>query len=207
MKWLKTFKKYRESLVINLEFETIDVMESLNIIQDVLLNSINAEELDIFDTLKLPKEFNIDLDVEILSNNIEFVNSLTSLALKKSNVENTETYQTFLNTPCKFMFIFGQEQNELENPIYMILQVKEGGVWKNVKLYKVGGDVKRFYDKLSSKTIEIVDGDENYIYVTSNGNDWELQNSTKANDIYVNNLRKEELQKLLDERKVKLNII
>jgi|LauGreDrversion4_2_1035121.scaffolds.fasta_scaffold24891_4 hypothetical protein len=204
MKWLKTFKKYKESLVINLEFETIDVMESLNIIQDVLLNSIKAEEIDIFDTLKLS---NRDIDLDVLSNNVEFINSLTSLALKKSNVENTETYQTFLNTPCKFMFIFGQEQNELENPIYMILQIKEGGVWKDVKLYKVGADVKQFYDKLSSKTIEIVDGDENYIYVTSNGNDWELQNSNKANDIYVNNLRKDELQKLLDERKVKLNII
>jgi hypothetical protein len=204
MKWLKTFKKYKESLVINLEFETIDVMESLNIIQDVLLNSIKAEEIDIFDTLKLS---NRDIDLDVLSNNVEFINSLTSLALKKSNVENTETYQTFLNTPCKFMFIFGQEQNELENPIYMILQIKEGGVWKDVKLYKVGADVKQFYDKLSSKTIEIVDGDENYIYVTSNGNDWELQNSNKANDIYVNNLRKDELQKLLDERKVKINII
>jgi hypothetical protein len=71
----------------------------------------------------------------------------------------------------------------------------------------VNDDVKKFYDKLSSKTIEITDGDENYIYQTSNGSDWELQNLQKENDIYQRYFRKEQLQQLLSDRNVKLTII
>lgn len=210
MKWLKSFTQHKESLVIDLQFQSIDLMESLNIWHDVLLNAINAEELDIFDTLKLPKDFfKNSLDLDYLSDNVEFINSLSSLALKKSQLEDTETYQTFLNKPCKFMFIYGQEQNELENPIYIIFQVWNESLkrWEDVKLYKVNSDVKKFYDKLSSKTIEVVDGDENYIYSTSNGGEWELQNSDKENDTYKKVFRKEELQKLLDDRNIKINII
>ena len=209
MKWIKSYKKYKESLVIDLTFQSVDLMESLNIWHDILLNSINAEEVDIFDTLKLPTDLKDNLDLDFLFNNVEFINSLSSLALKKSQLEDTETYQTFLNKPCKFMFIFSQEQNELENPLYIIFQIWNESMnrWGDSKLYKVNNDVKRFYDKLSSKTIEIVDGDENYIYTTSNGSDWELQNPLKLNDIYKKNFRKEELQALLDERKIKLNII
>ena len=55
--------------------------------------------------------------------------------------------------------------------------------WEDVKLYKVNDEVKKFYDKLTSKTIEILDGDENYIYQTSNGNEWTLQNIDKINDV------------------------
>ena len=210
MKWLKSFKKHKESLVIDLQFQSIDLMESLNIWHDVLLNAINAEELNIFDTLKLPEDFfKGSLDLDYLSDNVEFINSLSSLALKKSQLEDTETYQTFLNKPCKFMFIYGQEQNELENPLYIIFQTWNESLkrWEDVKLYKVNSDVKKFYDKLSSKTIEVVDGDENYIYSTSNGSDWELQNSDKENDTYKKVFRKEELQKLLDDKNIKINII
>ena len=107
------------------------------------------------------------------------------------------------------MFIYGQEQNELENPLYIIFQTWNESLkrWEDVKLYKVNSDVKKFYDKLSSKTIEVVDGDENYIYSTSNGSDWELQNSDKENDTYKKVFRKEELQKLLDDKNIKINII
>ena len=209
MKWIKSYKKYKESLVIDLTFQSVDLMESLNIWHDVLLNSINAEEVDIFDTLKLPNDLKSNLDLDFLFNNVEFINSLSSLALKKSQLEDTETYQTFLNKPCKFMFIYGQEQNELENPLYIIFQVWNNSLkkWDDSKLYKVNSDVKKFYDKLSSKTIEIVDGDENYIYTTSKGSDWELQNSDKENDTYKKVFRKEELQSLLDDRNIQLNII
>ena len=210
MKWLKSYKKYTESLVVDLTIQSVDLMESLNIWHDILLNSINAEEVDMFDTLKLPNDsFKDSLDLDYLFNNVEFVNSLSSLALKKSQLEDTQTYQTFLKKPCKFMFIYGQEQNELENPIYIIFQIWDESLnkWGDSKLYKVNNDVKKFYDKLSSKTIEVVDGDENYIYSTSNGGEWELQNSTKENDIYKKVFRREELQDLLDGRKVQLNII
>ena len=74
-------------------------------------------------------------------------------------------------------------------------------------LYKVNDEVKKFYDKLTSKTIEILDGDENYIYQTSNGNEWTLQNIDKINDIYQKTFRREELQDLLSDRNVKVNIL
>jgi hypothetical protein len=211
MRKLKTYNQFKESLVIDLNFQNVeDLLESLTIWHDALLSSIAAEELNIFDTLKLPTDdFSGNLDLDFLSDNIEFINSLSSLALKKSALENSDDYQTFLNKPCKFMFIYDINSNELENPIYLLFQIwiDTSDNWQDVKLYKVNDDAKKFYDKLTSRTIEIVDGDQNYIYTTSNGNEWVLQNTDKENDIYKNNFRKEELEELVKEKKIKINVI
>ena len=204
-------KTKNESVLIDLEYQRLeDLLESLNIWHDALLTSINAEEVDIFSTFNLPTEmFSDKLDLEFLDNNVEFINSLSSIALKKSELKNSEDFQTFLNKPCRFMFIYDIKSNELENPVYLLFEVwnESLGRWDDVKLYKVNDDVRRFYDKLTSRTIEITDGDENYIYSTSNGNEWVLQNSDKENDIYQKTFRKEELQDLLKERNVKINVI
>ena len=210
MKHLKGYKKFKESLVIDLQFQDIDLKESLNIWHDTLLSSIGANEVDLFETLFLPKEeFINNLDIDFLEDSVEFVNALTSLRLKKSEAQNTDTIESFVNKPCKFMFIYGIESNELENPIYILFQVwnETQRKWSDVKLYKVNEDVKKFYDKLSSKEIEIIDGDEKYIYVTSNGNDWLLKDGDKETDTYKKSLRKEELEKLLSERNVKISIV
>ena len=207
---IKTYKQFKESLVIDLTLMSVDILESMNIWHDVLLSSISAEEKDIFSELNLPKDFYSGrLSLDFLSDNIEFVNSLSSLGLKKSSIQNTDDYQTFVNKPCKWMFIYGIDSNELENPNYIIFQVWNESLmkWEDVKFYKINDDVKKFYDKLASKTIEVTDGDENFIYVTSNGNDWELQNLDKENDIYKRYFRKEDLQKLLSDRKVTVSII
>jgi hypothetical protein len=200
-----------ESILIDLEYQRIeDLLESLNIWHDALLTSINAEEVDIFSTFNLPTDmFSDKLDLDFLDDNVEFINSLSSIALKKSELKNSEDFQTFLNKPCKFMFVYDINSNELENPVYLLFQTWNESLtkWEDVKLYKVNDDVKRFYDKLTSRTIEITDGDENYIYSTSNGNEWVLQNSDKENDIYVKTFRKEELQDLVKERNVKINVI
>jgi hypothetical protein len=210
MRVIKSYNKFKESLVIDLMMSSVDILESMNIWHDVLLSAISAEEKDIFDTLKLPKDFYEGrLTLDFLSNNIEFVNSLSSLGLKKSPVQNTEEYQTFVNKPCKWMFIYDISSNELENPLYITFQVwnETNKEWEDVKLFKINGDVKKFYDKLSSKTIEVTDGDENYIYITSDGNTWELQNLDKENDVYKRFFRKDELQSLLNDRKVTVSII
>ncbi len=209
MKYIKSYNKYKESMVIDLQY-TVDLMESLSIWHDALLSSIGAEEVDIFDTFKLPKDFYSGrLDIDFLQDNIEFINSLSSIALKKSQVQNSEDYSTFLNKPCKFMFIYGMDKNELEQPNYILFQVWNDLLkkWDEVKLYKINDDAKKFYDKLSSKVIEILDGDDNYIYNTSNGLEWELQNLDKANDIYQRFFRKDEFEKLLSDRKVKINVV
>ena len=210
MRVIKKYQEFKESIFIDLGILSVDILESMNIWHDVLLSAISAEEKDIFDTLKLTKDFyNGRLSLDFLSDNIEFINSLSSIALKKSQIQNTDDFQTFVNKPCKFMFIYNSESNELENPVFILFQtwnetLKE---WDDVKLFKINGDVKKFYDKLTSKVIEITDGDENYIYQTSNGNDWELQNLKNENDIYKRFFRKDELQKLLSDRKVSVSII
>ncbi len=194
MKYLKRYQKFKESIVVDLEFQSVgELLESLNLWHDALLNAISAEEVDIYNTLKLPKEVSDKLtDLDSLSDNVEFINSLSSISLKKSEVRNSDDFQTFLNKPCKFMFVFDMNSNELENPIYLLFQVWNETLdkWEDVKLYKVNDDVNRFYDKLTSRTIEILDGDENYIYQTSNGNEWTLQNVDKTNDIYQKTFRK-----------------
>ena len=211
MKYLKSYKIYKESILIDLSLSTVgDLLESLTIWHDALLSAVGAEELNIFDTLKLPTdEFKDKLDFEFLQDNVEFINSLSSIAIKKSQLQNSEDYQTFLNKPCKFMFLYDINSNELQNPVYLLFQVWNESIkkWDDVKLYKINDDVKKFYDKLTSRTIEIVDGDQNYIYQTSNGNEWVLQNIDKENDIYKRTFRKEELQDLLKERKIKVNIL
>lgn len=210
MRVIKSYNKFKESLVIDLVNASVDILESMNIWHDVLLSAISAEEKDIFDTLKLSKDFYNDrLSLDFLSSNIEFINSLLSLGLKKSPLQNTEDYQTFVNKPCKWMFIYDINSNELENPLYIVFQTwnETNKNWEDVKLFKINGDVKKFYDKLSSKTIEVTDGDENYIYTTADGNTWELQNLDKENDIYKRFFRKDELQSLLNDRKVTVSII
>jgi hypothetical protein len=211
MRKLKTYNQFKESLVIDLSFQGIeDLLESLTIWYDALLSAIGAEEANIFDTLKLPQDdFSDKLDLDVLGDNVEFINSLSSIALKKSPLQNSEDYQTFLNKPCKFMFLYDINSNELENPVYIMMQVYNDTVskWDNAKIYKIKDDVKKFYDKLTSRTIEIVDGDQNYIYSTSNGNEWVLQNKDKVNDIYKETFRKEELEELIADKKIKINVI
>lgn len=210
MKRLKTYDQYRESLSIDLRYDSIDLMESISIWHDALLSSISAKEEDIFDVFSLPKDdFAGNMDLDFLEDSVEFVNSLSSIGMKKSAVQNTDDYQTFINKPCKFMFVYKADRNELENPSYIIFQVWNDslGKWEEANLYSVNDQVSKFYDKLTSKTVEIADGDENYIYQTSNGSDWVLQNSEKENDVYKKSFRKEEMQKLISERGIKLSII
>lgn len=211
MRKLKTYNQFKESLVIDLSFQGVeDLLESLTVWYDALLSAIGAEELNIFDTLKLPQDdFSNKLDLDVLGDNVEFINSLSSIALKKSPLENSDDYQTFLNKPCRFMFLYDINSNELENPVYIMMQVFNDTLrkWDDLKIYKIKDDVKKFYDKLTSRTIEIVDADQNYIYTTSNGNEWILQNKDKQNDVYKDTFRKEELEDLIRDKKIRINVI
>lgn len=211
MRYLSNYQKFKESLVIDMQFQDIsDLMESLSVWHDLIFSAIGAEEVDAYETFKLPKDFYQGrLTIDFLADNIEFINSLSSIGLKKSDVKTTDDFETFVNKPLKFMMIFKSNANELENPEFILVQSWNETLkkWEDLKVYKLKEDIKKFYDKLTSKTIEILDGSENYIYTTSNGNDWNLQNIDKENDIWKKNLRKEELEQLVDSRKVKITII
>jgi hypothetical protein len=209
MLYLKPYKKYLESIESSV-FIT-NILESLNVVYDDLLASISAEKKEIFEELRLSKDIFLDNlhDLEFLSENVDFINSLSSLGLKISEVKNSNDFSTFLIKPCRFMFIYDINSNELENPVYILIQIwiDNLNVWSDVSLYKISGNVNRFYDKLTSKTIEVIEGDQKWIYQTSNGNEWLLQNIEQENDIYQLEFRKEFFMNLLDERKPEVSII
>lgn len=214
MKRIKNYQKFKESLVIDLGIQNVeDLLESLTVLQDALLAAIGAEEVDIYDELKLPKgDFSDKLDLDILSDNVEFINSLTSIRLKKSPIQYSKDFQTFLNKPCKFMFIYDvSNTHELQDPIYLMIQEwdeNDSGVgnWNLVKIYKVkyGG---KFYDALTFRVIVIKDGGDEYTYETSNGNEWISLYKDKVNDIYKEVMRKDELQQLLKTRNATVSIL
>ena len=211
MKYLKKYINFKESVLVDLNIQSVaDILESLTIWTDSLLEAIGAEEVDIYDTFKLPiEDYKDKLDLDYLEDNVEFINSLSSIALKKSEVKLSDDYATFLNKPCRFMFIYDINSNELENASYLIFQSWNDTLnkWEDIKLYKIHQNTQRFYDKLSSRTLELVDGGDKYIYQTSNVNEWVLQNSEKENDAYKKVFRKEELENFLKKNKVKVNIL
>lgn len=210
MKYLRTYKSYSESIRIDLGLINIDINESLGMFYENILKSIGAEEIDLFNTFSLPKDDFVDkLNLDVLTTNPEFINSLSSIGLKKSNVNNSEDFETFLNKPCRFMLIYRIESNELENPVYIIFQSWNETIdkWDECKLFKFNGEIKRFYDKLSSKVIEVDDNGTKYIYSTSNGNEWTLQNKDMGNDTFKSYFRTADFEKLIRDKKVVINII
>lgn len=215
MRIIKSYHKFKESLVIDLSIQNVeDLLESLTIFQDALLAAIGAEEVDIYDKLKLPKEdFSDKMDLNILADNVEFINSLTSIRLKKSPIQYSKDFQTFLNRQCKFMFIYDvTNTHELQDPVYLIMQdwedEKEGGIgrWNPLKIYKVKYGSK-FYDALTFRVIVINDSGEEYTYETSNGNEWVSLYKDRVNDVYKDVMRKEELQQVLKTRNATVSIL
>ena len=195
--WIKKFHKFKESLIV-------DLKESLNIWYDTLLNSINAEEIDIKDTLKLDN----NTDLQRLNGDENFVNLLSKSGLKKSDMEDSINYETFLSTPCRFMFIYDIKANELETPYYLLLQIynQSLGQYETTKCYKINADIKNFYDQLSSKIISVEDDGNHYIYDTSNSNEWTLT-SNNANDVYKNIFRKQDLENIVKSRNAKIKTV
>jgi hypothetical protein len=98
---------------------------------------------------------------------------------------------------------------EIENPKYILFQSWNDslGKWEDTKLFKVNGEIKNFYDKLSSRVIEIDDGENKYIYQTSNKNEWSLLNGEKENKDFKKYLRSDEFEDLINRKGLKVNII
>lgn len=209
MKYLKNYNTYQESLKLDVSIINVDINESLGVYYENILKSIGAEEVNIFDVFSLPKDQFVDkLNLDVLTANPEFIHSLSSIGLKKSGLQNTDELETFASKPCRFMLIYRVEANELENPDYIIFQSWNETVdkWDDTKLYKINGEIKNFYDKLSSKVIEIEDGEQKYIYQTSNNNEWNLQNNEES-DKFKKYFRKDEFEKFINDNKFTINII
>jgi len=155
--------------------------ENSSINFDNLLKSIDAKIVLMGDVLDFNSE-NFD-DIDILSKDSNFLEKLDKKNYKKNNIENTIYCETFLEKSheLKFFLIFNKGESELDpTPEYIVIQTERGPI----KMYEINNNIRNFYDKLSSKTIEIKRGNKNYIFKTSNaGNDWTLQNiQNKDND-------------------------
>lgn len=212
MKYIKSYKKYNERVQIDtsMDYNFTDILESLSIFQNNLLTSISAEGVSFDSELNFKLE-NDNMDLELLSSDSKFATALQNKGLKIGNVENTDDYETFVSRSMKFMPIRQEDANELMNPKYIIIQNRDEtkNAWGELRLYKVHDEIRKFYDTLSSKTIELKHKGKNYIYTTSNsGNEWEMKNVKDANNIFKKYLRKEDLKALIENTEdVKITII
>ncbi len=210
---IKTYKLFIESIQLDSNIERIiDITESLSIIDDVLLSSISAKEENIKDTFDyLVKDDN--LNIEILCKNYEFIKCLSKLGYKLDELENLDDYDTFIDKTIKFCLIRKKESNDLNNPDFILIQTwnETTSNWEVVRLYKINDDINKFYNKLSSKTVQFTLDDDNYIYKTSNsGNNWELQNIVGddiESNIFKRNLSKDEIKNLSKTKNLKIMII
>lgn len=177
---------------------------------DTILNKIGAERVYMGDELMVNSEkFN---NIEQLVLDKDFLEKLNKKNFKKGNIEYTKDCETFLedNLDLKFLSIFNKDDSELNDPEYIVLQSKpsKSYKWNQIKMYKVNGNIRRFYDTMTNKTIEIKDGKENYIYLTSNaGKDWTLQNIDKKNKTYKNIMSDDEIKQIMRTRKIDIEEI
>lgn len=217
MKYLNNYKKFVNENITSMEMielvADVNILESIVTDSDLLLNSIQAKEEDIFKTLELnPDNFKRNYTIENLYNNKEFNKKLKEKKLKKSQIEESDDAETFLENTLdiKFFLIHEENKSSLDKPEYIIFQSKRkiDKKWGDVKFYSVNDDIKNFYDKLTNKTIELKKKDKNYIYFTSNsGNNWQLQNTQDKNDIFQDILDRDQIKIILQDKDILITII
>lgn len=217
---MKFLKKYNTFLLENNNIdEFVELVADVNILEsivtdtDMLLKSIEAKEVDIFKTFELnPDNFKNNFTIERLYKSKSFNNSLNKKNMKKSKLEETDDSETFIENTYNIKFFLIHDINKLsiDNPNYIVYQSKKkvDNKWDSVRMYEVNGDIKNFYDKLSNKTIELKKDDKVYIYFTSNsGNNWQLQNIERSNDIFLDILDREQIKMILKDKDISITIV
>ena len=213
-----------ENLIKNLEdIENIpliadaEILESIVVDSDILMNTVNAKLINF-----VGKPFNFDIKkyennytLEQLRNNKEFNNILSKMELFISELVFTKNYDTFIIDDIKYMLIHKRENrklNKLEklsDPSYVIFQTKNiNNEWTRdlIKIYKINGNFSNFYKKLSSKTIELIDDDKKYIYI-SNGQNWILKNIENKDEIFKDILSNDDIKVILKENGITITIV
>jgi hypothetical protein len=183
----------------------LDLSENIKTDTTELLSSIDLKEVDLYKTLNLlVDDVNLEgMTIEQLADNSHFLSALEKLSLKKEEPQTTADSDTFLTSSLTFMGIYPIQVLEIQDPEYLLVQIGNGPI----KLYKVSGSIKDFYDKLTSKTVEITAGDKKWIYKTSNsGNNWDLQGSEEPNDVFKDVMTTQELEDSLNSN-TKIEVI
>lgn len=191
----------------------LDILESIITDSEALLKSIEAEEINIYHVLDLDESnYPRTLYIEELYEDKIFNKNLLKKGFKKTNLESTEETETFIDKTIdvKFFLIYKKDKSELEKPEYIIFQSKRQSAtqWESLKAYKVNQDMRNFYDRLSSKTVEIKKDEKTYIFSTSNaGNDWQLKNINDETDVFKKIMKSEEIKAVLKDKDVTITII
>lgn len=215
---MKNILNYNQFLLENSKemvevFGDMDILESIITDSDALLKSINAEEINLFRTFQLDtNSFKQEINIETLYEDEVFNRQLKLLKYKKNRLEETEESETFMDKTIdiKFFSVYKEEHSELEKPEYIIYQYKKIGDsnWQSLKCYKVNEDMKNFYDKLSSKTIELSKNDKKYIFNTSNGGvNWNLQNVNDEDKTFKREMENKDIRALLIDEEISITII
>jgi len=212
-------KKYLQFIKENIKEEIEDIISQADILEsivtdsDSLLKSVNAEEVNFLDTFKLNADkFTDFMTIEQLYNSQEFNKKLNKIGLKKDQLESTDESETFIEKTIdiKFFLIHKINESEIEQPEYIIFQSrKKGGDWDGIKCYIIKDQIRKFYDKLTSKTIELEKDGKIFIYMTSNGgNNWILQRTRDNQDdnTFKDNLDNKNIKELLKDSTIKITI-
>jgi len=173
-----------------------------------LLRSIDAQQVLMGDIIGFNSENFYSID-ELIKDK-DFLKKLDRKGFKKNNIEYSKDCETFLSktSDIKFFLIFDKNDSELDEPEYIVFQSQKGGRWSPIVTYKVNENIKKFYDDLSSKTIEIKRGDKNYIYRTSNaGNDWKLQNIQNKTNDFKDVMSNDEIKNQLNDGGTTISVI
>jgi len=195
-------------------FKDADILESIVTNYNELLTSIKAEEVNIFQTFNLSdKTVNKNTTIEDLFDNKDFNDNLKKMKLKKNYIEYSTESETFLEETIniKFFTVHDKDKSQLERPEYIIFQSQDNksGKWEEVKCYKVNDDMRKFYDKLSNKTIELKHGDKSYVYSTSNCADWILMKNDIDQDTskFKDNMSNNDIKSILNDKSVTITIM
>lgn len=209
---LKGFLQFvKENIEMTEIIGDANVLESIVTDSETLLKSINAEQVLMGDVLDFNSEKFNNLDE--LAADADFLRKLDKKGYKKNNIEYSKDCETFLDKTLdiKFFLIFKKDDSELEpKPEFIVFQSKGKNTpkWEAIKMYKVNENIRNFYDKLSSKTIEIKRGNKNYIFKTSNaGNDWKLQNIQNKDNVFKDIMSNDEIKATLKDGGTSITII
>ena len=220
MKNINNYNQYLfEQSIENIAFVSdvaieLDILESIVTDSDALLKTIEAEEVDLYTTFHLnPDIMKNDYSIQELYDNDEFNKALSKKGYKKNELESTDETETFIEETIhvKFFSIYKNKQSELEQPKFIVYQSKTTkSNWGDVKVYKVNGDMTKFYNKLTNKSIEINKDGKTYIYNTSNsGNDWQLQKNhdNQNNKSFKDFMSNDDIKGILVDDEVTITII
>lgn len=184
------------------------IKESITTDVDGLLDSIKDKKVDFY-AIHLSNDDYRNKSIDNLYNDSNFNNQLFKNNLKKGEMESTMDIENFLrkDIDMKFFFLYDRNETILDNPDFLILQYYKDNKWYSIEIYSIKGDVEKFYEKLTAKTIELEKNNIKYIYQTSNsGNNWLLKDKDKKTDEFKPNLNTDSIKELIKSG-AKLKII